>query len=310
MRPRASARRPHRADALFVWIMLGPAILVLAGFYVYPTAYSAWISLTDLSLLHLRQGGAFVGLANYKALLSDRDVWLVIWRTVFWLTAVSVVVRVLLALGLALLLESVALRRYKLRTVTRLALIVPWATPPIVAVATWRWMLNPQAGGINRPLQWLGVLHAPLPFLADTLTVWPAIVLIIVWNTLPVATLSFVAALQSVPRELVEAAALDGAGRFGTFRSVTLPHILPTVIIVTLLLVFWTFNNFVYVWLTTGGGPGRFTNVLATEVYIRGFVDFQLGPSATIGMIMAIFMGLFGLLYSQVGVRRALAGRL
>jgi len=94
------------------------------------------------------------------------------------------------------------------------------------------------------------------------------------------------------------------------FRNVTFPHILPTVIIVALLLVFWTFNNFVYVWLTTGGGPGRYTDVLATEVYIRGFVDFQLGASATIGMIMAVLMGLFGLFYSRVIARRALAGRI
>ena len=303
-------RRSRRGDVLFAWIMVAPAMLVLGGFYLYPTVYNGWISLTDLSLLHLRQGGSFVGIGNYRMLLSDRDFWLVIWRTAFWLTAVSVIVRVALALGLALLLESVALRRYRLRTVMRLALIVPWATPPIVAVATWRWMLNPRAGGINRALQWLGVLHGPVPFLADTVTVWPAIVLIIVWNTLPVATLAFVAALQSVPRELTEAASLDGAGRLGIFRNVTLPHILPTVAIVSLLLVFWTFNNFVYVWLTTGGGPGRFTNVLATDVYISGFVEFQLGQSATIGMIMAIAMGIFGLLYSQVGMRKALAGRL
>ncbi len=308
-RPRL-ARRSRRGDVLFAWIMVAPAMLVLGGFYLYPTVYNGWISLTDLSLLHLRQGGAFVGFGNYKSLLSDRDFWLVIWRTAFWLTAVSVIVRVVLALGLALLLESVALRRYRLRTVMRLALIVPWATPPIVAVATWRWMLNPRAGGINRALQWLGVLHGPVPFLADTVTVWPSIVLIIVWNTLPVATLAFVAALQSVPRELTEAASLDGAGRLGIFRNVTLPHILPTVAIVSLLLVFWTFNNFVYVWLTTGGGPGRFTNVLATDVYISGFVEFQLGQSATIGMIMAIAMGIFGLFYSQVGMRRAMAGRL
>lgn len=308
-RPRLP-RRSRRGDVLFAWIMVAPAMLVLGGFYLYPTIYNGWISLTDLSLLHLRQGGEFVGFGNYTSLLRDRDFWLVIWRTAFWLTAVSVVVRVVLALGLALLLESVALRRYRLRTVMRLALIVPWATPPIVAVATWRWMLNPRAGGINRALQWLGVLHGPVPFLADTVTVWPAIVLIIVWNTLPVATLAFVAALQSVPRELTEAASLDGAGRLGIFRNVTLPHILPTVAIVSLLLVFWTFNNFVYVWLSTGGGPGRFTNVLATDVYISGFVEFQLGRSATIGMIMAIAMGIFGLVYSRVGMRKALAGRI
>ncbi len=301
------ARRP--ADALFNWVMLAPAMLVLTGFYLYPTAYAFWISLTDLSLLKLRQGGQFVGLNNYAEVLGGQDFWQVLWHTAFWLTAVSVVLRVVLGLGLALLLESVTLRRFRLRTTMRLALLVPWATPPIVAVATWRWLLSPQSGGVNRALIWLGVLDEPHAFLADVDTVWPAIILILVWNTLPVATLSFVAALQSVPRELHEAAALDGASRFAILRHVTLPHIAPTIAIVTMLLVFWTFNNFVYVWLTTGGGPGRSTDVLATEVYLRGFVDFQLGISSTIGMLMALAMALFGIVYARLGARGALAGR-
>ena len=286
--------------------MLAPALLVLAGFYLYPTGYGLWISLTDLNLLRLRQGGSFVGLANYEAVLGDSEFWRVMWRTAFWLTAVSVLLRVVLGLGLALLLESAAIRRAKLRTPLRLALIVPWATPAIVAVATWRWLLDPQFGAINRALVWLGLLREPHPFLADTATVWPTLLLILVWNTLPVATLAFVAALQSVPRELAEAAALDGAGRAGIFRAVTWPHIAPTVLIVAMLLVFWTFNNFVYVWLTTGGGPGRFTNVLAVEVYVRGFIDFQLGASATIGMVMAVAMAIFGAIYMRFAGRRVL----
>ncbi len=305
---RLVARR--HADALFTWAMLAPAMLVLAGFYLYPTVTALWISLTDLSLLKLRQGGQFVGLDNYAAVLGGEDFWPVLWHTAFWLTAVSVVLRVGLGLGLALLLESFTLRRFRLRTTMRLALLVPWATPPIVAVATWRWLLNPSSGAVNRLLIWLGVLDEPHAFLADMDTVWPAIILILVWNTLPVATLSFVAALQSVPKELHEAAALDGAGRFAILRHVTLPHIAPTIAIVTMLLVFWTFNNFVYVWLTTGGGPGRSTDVLATEVYLRGFVDFQLGMSSTIGMLMAVAMALFGIVYARFGARGALVGRI
>jgi multiple sugar transport system permease protein len=306
-----ATRAPWRhGDALFTWLLIAPAMLVLAGFYLYPTAYSAWISLTDLSFLRLRQGGDFVGLANYESVLGSAEFWRVVWRTAFWLTFVSVSIRIVLGLGLALLVESETVRRFRLRTILRVALLVPWATPHIVAVFIWRWLLNPQGGSINAALIGLGVIHEPRAFLADTTTVWPAIVLIIVWNSLPIATLSFVAALQSVPKELVEAAALDGAGRFGIFRSVTMPHILPTAAIVTMLLVFWTFNNFVYVWLTTGAGPGRYTNVLATEVYMRGFIDFQLGSSATIGIIMAAILALFGIIYTRVIARRAFAERI
>ena len=300
----SARRRSVRADQVFITLMLAPSLLILATFYLYPMASSVWISLTDLSLLKLRVGGSFVGVANYVDVLGGADFWRVVWNTAFWLTAVSVLVRLVLGMALALLLNSAALLRLRLRTVMRLALLVPWATPPIVAVAVWRWLLNPQAGGINRALLWLGVIDRPVTFLADTATVWPAIVLILVWNTLPVATLTLLAALQSVPRELGEAAALDGAGSVRMFRHVTLPHIMPTVMILAMLMVFWTFNNFVYVWLATGAGPGRYTDVLATEVYLRGFVDFDLGYSAAIGVIMAAAMGSFGLLYVRVLGRR------
>lgn len=284
--------------------MLAPSLLILAAFYLYPMASSVWFSLTDLSLMKLRQGGTYIGLENYTDALTGADFWRVVWNTAFWLTAVSVVVRLVLGMALALLLHSQALLRLRLRTAMRLALLVPWATPPIVAVAVWRWLLNPQAGGVNRAMLWLGLIRHPVAFLAQTSTVWPAIVLIMLWNTLPVATLTLLAALQSVPRELGEAAALDGAGSVLTFRHVTLPHIMPTIMILAMLMTFWTFNNFVYVWLATGGGPGRYTDVLATEVYLRGFVDFNLGSSAAIGVIMAAAMGTFGLLYLRLLGRR------
>jgi multiple sugar transport system permease protein len=302
--------RRVRTDSLVTWLLIAPAMLVLAGFYLYPTGYAAWISLTDLSFLHLRQGGDFIGLENYRSVLGSAAFWRVMWRTAFWLTAVSVAVRIVLGLALALLIESATIRRYRLRTVLRLALLVPWATPHIVAVFIWRWLLDPQVGTINKALVATGVLQQPHAFLADTSTVWAAIITIIVWNSLPIATVSFIAALQSVPRDLQEAAALDGAGRIAVFRNVTLPHIMPTVAIISMLLVFWTFNNFVYVWLTTGAGPGRYTDVLATDVYMRGFVDFQLGASATIGMIMAATLALFGVIYTRLLARRALAERL
>ena len=293
-------RRVLRSDAGFLVLMLAPSLLILAAFYLYPLASSVWFSLTDLSLLRLRRGGDYIGVRNYVDALGEAEFWRVVWNTAFWLTAVSVAVRLVLGIALALLLNSPALLRWRLRTPLRLALLVPWATPPIVAVAVWRWLLDPQAGSIDRALLWLGLVRHPVAFLAETATVWPAIVLILVWNTLPVAALTLLAALQSVPHDLREAAALDGAGSIRTFRHVTLPHIMPTVMILAMLMSFWTFNNFVYVWLATGAGPGRYTDVLATEVYLRGFVDFNLGSSAAVGVIMAATMATFGLLYLRV----------
>ncbi|MCP4385338.1 MAG: sugar ABC transporter permease [Hyphomicrobiales bacterium] len=286
-----------RHDRIFIVLMLAPIFFFLFFFYGYPTLFNLYNSFTDLNLMGLKAGGSFVGLDNYVELLSSRDFYRVLWNTLFWLTAVSVVLRLILGLLLALLLNSATLRRYRLTTVSRLLLLVPWATPPIVAVVVWRWLLDGRQGAINDWLMTLGLIDKPIAFLANIDTVWPAIITIIVWNTLPLVTLTFLAGLQSVPPELLEAAEMDGAKAVHRFFHVTLPHLMPTVVVMTLLLIFWTFNNFVYVWLATGAGPGLFTNVLATEIYIKGFIDFEMGFSSAVGMVMAALMAVFGLFY-------------
>ena len=285
------------AERMFVPLMLAPIFFFLFFFYGYSTLFNLYNSLTDLSLLGLKTGGAFIGLRNYAELLSSKDFYRVLWNTLFWLTAVSVALRIVLGLLLALLLNSATLRHYKLTTASRLLLLVPWATPPIVAVVVWRWLLDGRQGVINQALQGLGLIDTPIAFLANVDTIWPAIVTIIIWNTLPLVTLTFLAGLQSVPPELLEAAEMDGANAINRFFHVTLPHLMPTAVVITLLLIFWTFNNFVYVWLATGAGPGLFTNVLATEIFIKGFIDFELGFSSSVGMVMAAIMVILGILY-------------
>lgn len=293
-----------KGQGRFIAFMLAPAFAALLLFYVYPTFYNLFVSFTDLNLLRMRRGGQFVGLANYRELMTSRDFGQVLFNTFFWLTLLSVSLRLLVGLGMALLINSPVLARLKIATVAKLAIVVPWATPPIVAVIVWRFMLDPQNGIINRALLWLGAVDDPVAFLADLRTVWPAVISIIVWNTVPLVTLSLLASLQSIPAELGEAAAIDGATRRQQFRYVTLPFLMPTIVVLGLMSVFWTFNNFVYVWLATGAGPGTFTNVMATEVYIRGFIDFRLGYSSAIGMVMAVLMSAFGWLYFRLVANR------
>jgi multiple sugar transport system permease protein len=286
--------------------MLAPAFLALALFYAYPTLYNISVSVTDLNLLRLRRGGEFIGLDNYRELMTSRDFGQVLFNTVVWLTLLSVTLRLVIGLAMALLLTSPVLRRLKISTAAKLAIVVPWATPPIVAVIVWRFMLDPQNGIVNATLLKLGIVDNPVAFLADLRTVWPAVTTIIVWNTVPLITLSLLASMQSIPDELNEAAAVDGATRFQQFRFVTLPFLVPTIIVLCLMSVFWTFNNFVYVWLATGAGPGTFTNVMATEVYTKGFVDFRLGYSAAVGVVMALIMAVFGVVYFRLVGRRQL----
>jgi multiple sugar transport system permease protein len=299
-----------RGGRRFVALMLAPALVILAAFYAYPTLQNLALSFTDLSLLRLKRGGNWVGLDNYREFLASPDFGHLLFNTVIWLTALSVVLRLLIGLGMALLLHSPVLRRMRLSTVAKLAILVPWATPPIVAVVIWRWMLDAQNGIVNAVLVRLGIVDNPVAFLANLRTVWPSIVTIIVWNTVPLVALSLLASLQSIPDELNEAAALDGASRWQQFRHITLPFLTPTITVLTLMSVFWTFNNFVYVWLATGAGPGTYTNVLATEVYIKAFVDFRVGYSSAVGMVMALIMAVFGVVYYRLVAPRELASSL
>ncbi|MBI3516484.1 MAG: sugar ABC transporter permease [Proteobacteria bacterium] len=288
----------------FIVTMLVPAFFFLICFYIYPTVFNIENSLTDLSLFGLKAGGAWVGIENYVELVSSRDFHRVLWNTVVWLTIVGVTVRIVLGLGLAFLLTSRTIRKYRLETISRVLLLVPWATPPIVAILIWRWMLDTRVGVVNGLLTGLGVIDQPIAFLATAAWVWPSLITIITWNTLPLVTLTFMASLQSLPSELVEAAEVDGATRLQVMRYVYIPHLKPAIVVMVLMSTFWTFNNFVYVWLTTGAGPGLYTNVMATEVYIKAFIDGRLGHSSAVGVVMATIMVIFGLIYLRVIARR------
>lgn len=295
-----------RGKRRFVVTMLTPAFFFLVCFYLYPTVFNVANSLTDLSLFGLRRGGDWIGVANYLELVTSPDFRRVLWNTVIWLTAIGVTVRLLAGLGLAFLLTSRTIKKYRLETVGRVLLLVPWATPPIVAILIWRWMLDTRVGVINGLLTGLGIVDQPIPFLASAEWVWPALITIITWNTLPLVTLTFVASLQSLPSELVEAAEVDGATRLQVMRYIYIPHLKPAIIVMGLMSTFWTFNNFVYVWLTTGAGPGLYTNVMATEVYIKAFIDGRLGYSSAVGVLMAAIMAAFGLVYLRVIAQREL----
>ena len=292
-------------ERLFITTMLLPTIVLLLLFYGYPIFDNLHMSFTDLSLLGMKKGGNWVGLANYRELVRSGDLGHILFNTFVWLTATSVILRLLIGLGIALLLNTRALKVLRLASVARFALLIPWATPPIVAVVIWRFLLD-RNGFVNEALMDLGAISQPIAFLADMRTVWPSIMAIMLWNTVPLIALSLLSSLQTVPEEYYEAAELDGASSWQMFRFVTLPFLMPAILVLGLMSVFWSFNNFVYVWLATGAGPGTFTNVLATEVYLKAFVDFRLGYSSAIGMVMAVIMGAFGILYLRLVARQQL----
>ncbi|MGJ8534362.1 MAG: carbohydrate ABC transporter permease [Alphaproteobacteria bacterium] len=292
----------------FVLLMLLPAFGMTAAFFLWPTIYNIKNSFTDLSLLGLRDGGRWIGLDNYIELFNDSDFKKVVFNTLFWLTFVSVSIRLVLGFAIALFIESQLVRRLRLTVPLRMAALLPWATPDIVAVTVWKQIFDGRTGAINNKLVEWGFIDQPIVFLGDPSYVWPSVITIIVWNGLPIIVLTMAAALQTVPRDLYEAADIDGANSWIKFWHVTFPHALPALAVLGLLTTIWTFNNFIYVWMSTSAGPGTFSNVLATEVYLQAFVNFKLGLSSAIGTFMAALALIFGIIYFRYVVTKRFGG--
>jgi multiple sugar transport system permease protein len=279
------------------YLLVAPAIIVLCAFFLFPGFFNIGLSFSRISLFELRRGGTYIGLGNYVELLQDQRFYLALGNTVFWLTAVTVAVRLVLGFALALLVNSPILKKLHLGGPARGLLLIPWVTPPVVAVAAWQWLLHARFGAVNQVMVDIGVLNQGIPFLVQTSTVWFAIGIIIVWREVPFVAISILAGLQGIPTELYESVRVEGASSFQTFRYLTLPLLRPVIAITTMLTTIWTFNNFLYVWLTTRGGPGNFTQVLATEMYTQAFTNYRLGYGAAIGVMMTVIMIFFAIIY-------------
>lgn len=292
-----------------VFQLVLPALIVLIFIFFIPPIYNVLMSLQELDLFEMSitgLGGKFIGLRNYIELIKDPLFYKVLLNTCLWLTGVTVLLRLVLGFALALLLDTTALKRWHLTEVGRTLLFLPWAVPPVVAVTIWKWLLNSQYGFVNLMLLKLGLIATPIRFLSspNPYITWWSIIFPIIWKETPFAAIVFLSGLQSIPQELYEVAKLDGAGWFGMLRYVTIPLMKSVTMIVTFMLTLWTFNNFVYVWLTTRGGPGNLTHVMGTMVYYQSFVEYEMGYGATFGVLMMLVTAAFGIIYLKFFFRR------
>lgn len=282
------------------YALTAPALIVIGVLFVFPSVYNVVLAFEKLTPYQSPGDAVWAGFSNFTSIFTNPQIGTAAINTVFWLTVATVAIRLVLGMALALLLQSQVLERWRLRGVCRTLVLVPWMIPPVVAVACWKWILDANTGVLNQFLVSTHIVSAGVPFLAQTSTVWWSVIAIIVWRELPFVVVVMMAGLQSIPKEQYEAAALDSAGRWQSFRNVTLPNLRPVVIVVVLMTVIQTFNNFVYVWLTTGGGPGTYTQVLATQLYSAAFVANNLGQGAAIGIVMTAVMAVFAFAYLRV----------
>ena len=238
----------------------------------------------------------WVGLANYATAVSDPLFWSSLGRTIVWMVG-AVGGAYVIGFILSLLLNREDL---KARTLLRALFLVPWVVPDVVTSLIWKWMYNDQFGLINYALKSLGLIKQPILFLADPHIAMFSLIVVQVWKLYPLMTVMLLAALQNIPKDLYEAAMIDGSSPWQRVWHITLPLIRQTSLIITLLMGIWTFNHFDVVYLLTGGGPANATSVLSILVYNKAFFALNVGYAASLGVLMLVTLSVFGILYLRM----------
>ena len=266
-----------RVAHLTPYLFIAGAAIYLMAFLAVPLLRGVWLSFTDTRLLRPNDG-EFVGLDNYEALFRGSGLSQSIAVTLAY-TAGTVALAISIGTITALAINPA----FRGRALARAILISPWAVPAVAVSLVFSWMYNPSSGVFNRIVTALG--GEPQQWLVHPRWALFAVMVASVWKVFPFVMLVVLAALQSVPEDLIDAARVDGADAFSQFRNVILPHILPTIRIATLLMTVWSIRRFEIIWLLTGGGPVDATNTIVINVYREAFQNASLGAASAIGMV-------------------------
>lgn len=270
------------AQARAGWIMTGPALAAILVFFVLPAAASLALSFTDFDIYALADIGnlRFVGLRNYERLLENPLFWKATTNSLLFV-AIGTPFVVVLSLFAAMLVNS---RWLAWRPVWRVALFAPYVTTLVATAVVWRYLLHTRYGLVNYLLSLVGA--GPVDWLGSPTASLPAILIFVGWKSFGYNMIIFLAALQTVPRELEEAARIDGAGWFARLRHVTLPAIAPTVLLVSVLTVAAMFQLFTEPYVMTQGGPAQSTVTILYFMYEEGFKWWNLGSGAAVAFLL------------------------
>jgi multiple sugar transport system permease protein len=279
------------------YLMISPVQLMLIGMIFLPSLYVGWLSLQKSSF---GQAAQFVGLGNYLQLLADPYFWRALLNTV---AIVNIIVygELLLGLGIGLLFAGgIPWPRLMLSIV-----LAPYAISEVVAVVMWKYMFEPQVGLANFALRGIGLPE--LEWAVNPVHGLALVTLLAVWHHLPFTFIILYTARLGIPRELYEAAVIDGSGPVQCFRHVTLRLLMPAILTALLFRYIFAFRMFSEVWLLTQGGPARTTEVLAVYLYKAAFRYHEFGLASATGWAMVVLSLLIALWYMRVAYRRMFA---
>jgi multiple sugar transport system permease protein len=280
-----------RGAMLFAWAILAPALIYVLFIVAYPLIDTFILAFTDASL---KRTTNWVGWRNFER-IANLEFLTVIARTFVW-TFFSVLLKMIIGICGAVLLNMSLPGRSLFRILT----MPPWIVPMAVGIFMWSWMYNGQFGMISGLLQRFGLVDGPIAFLAYGHTAFWATIITDVWIGVPMVTIYFLAALQSVPKDLYEAAWVDGARPIYRFRRITLPQMVPAIITMSMLSMIATFNSFDIIWILTQGGPSGTTTTMIIDTYQTAIASRKYGEGAARAVLICIFLSLFCLAYFRV----------
>ncbi|MEB3280184.1 MAG: sugar ABC transporter permease [Lyngbya sp.] len=284
------------------WLLILPALLVMALVFIYPIARAFWLSLFTENLGTQLQP-IFSGLYNYSRLLGDGRFWQSLWNTTVF-TVISITIELILGMGIALVLNQ----SFRGRGFVRTSALIPWALPTAVMGLAWAWIFNGQYGVVNDLLQRLGLMETSITWLGDPTRAMFALIVAEVWKTTPFISILLLAGLQSISADLYEAHSIDGANPFQSFRQITLPLLMPQIIIALLFRFAQAFGVFDLIQVMTGGGPAGATETVSIYIYatVRRYLDFGYGAALVVVtfllLVTAVVIAAFLLSKSRVNL--------
>jgi multiple sugar transport system permease protein len=280
-------RRVKTTLSPYLFIVVPLAYMILIIFW--PAVREIWISFTNTQVT-APNGGSFVGIVNYVSVIAGGQLWQTLLTTVLYVGG-TVIGSVLLGTMGAVLVD----RRFRGRAVARTIMAFGWAVPPVATSLIWTWIFNQQTGVLNEFLGTFGI--PPQAWLSSQALALPSVIATTIWQYAPFVMLVMLAALQSVPEEVREAARVDGAKPLSVFRAVTFPHILPAMRLVALLVIVWSIRLFEIIYLLTAGGPVNSTSTLVVSLEQAAFQGLSLGTAATYGVIGLIISLIVAVIY-------------
>ena len=264
-------------------LYVAPAALLFALLMLFPMITVLRYSLMDGAIT--KKNAVFIGLQNYVAIFGDPVFWQSVVQTLYF-TVMSVIFHLLIGLAFALLLNTQRVDPV-IRSILRVLYILPWLFTAVIIAIIWRLLLDPN-GVVNSILMALHIIDFKVEWFSSTTTALHALTFANIWAGYPLYMVSLLAGLQGIPKDLYEAAGIDGANEVQKFRYITIPQLMPIIISIALLDFIWTMQVFPLVWMTTGGGPIYSTEVLSTYTYKLAFSSYEFSRASASAICILI----------------------